>query len=78
MLLGPPPVVTITPAGRAGRAGVMQVIVVLLTTIILVATLPPKVTEVAPVKDAPVIVTLVPPNLVPDDGEMLLMLGGAM
>ena len=78
MLLGPPPVVTIMSAGRAGRAGVIQVIVVLLTRIILVAIFPPNVTELAPVKDAPVIVTLVPPVLVPDDGEMPLMLGGAM
>ena len=71
--LGPPPVVTIMPTAPALRAGVIQVIVVLFTTLIVVAANPPNVTDVAPVKFVPVIVTLVPPAVLPDDGEMLLI-----
>ena len=74
MLLGPPPVVTIMPTASAVvRAGVIQVIVVLSTIIREVADNPPNVTEVAPVKDVPVIVTLVPPSVLPDDGKILLI-----
>jgi hypothetical protein len=43
-----------------------------------VAANPPNVTEVAPVKCVPVIVTFVPPAVPPDDGEMLLITGGAI
>ena len=74
--LGPPPVVTIMPTAPAVvRAGVVQVIVVLFTTLIVVAAKPSNVTDVAPVKFMPVIVTLVPPVMPPDDGEMLLITG---
>jgi hypothetical protein len=58
------------------RAGVTQVIEVLLTTLKDVAFNPPNVTEVAPIKFVPVIVILVPPTLDTEDGVMLLMLGG--
>ncbi len=75
-LLGPPPVVTIIPKSPALRAGVIQVIVVLFTTLIVVADDTPNVTKVAPVKFVPVIVTFVPPAVPPDDGEMSVMLGG--
>ena len=79
MLLGPPPVVTITPtAPTVVRAGVIQVIVVLFTMLRFVAAIPPNVTEVAPVKDVPVIVTLVPPSVLPDDGEMPVIFGGVI
>ena len=76
--LGPPPVVTIMPTAPAPavRSRVIQVIVVLFTTLIFVATNPPNVTDVAPVKFVPVIVTFVPPSVLPDDGEMSVMLGG--
>jgi hypothetical protein len=75
--LGPPPVVTITPTiPPVVRAGVIQVIEVLFTTLRDVALNPPNVTDVAPVKFVPVIVTLVPPTLDTDNGKMLLMLGG--
>ena len=75
--LGPPPVVTIMPtAPSLGTAGVIQVIVVLFTKLIVVAAIPPNVTKVAPVKFVPVIVTLVPPVLIPDDGEMSVMVEG--
>ena len=74
--LGPPPVVTTMPTAPAlVRAGVIQVIVVLFTTLIDVADKPSNVTDVAPVKFMPVIVTLVPPAMPPDDGEMLLITG---
>ena len=79
VLLGPPCVVTTTPTAPAvARAGVIQVIVVLFTTLIVVAATPPNVTKVAPVKDVPVIVTLVPPAVLPNDGEMPLIFGGVL
>ena len=53
-------------------------IVVLFTMLREVAATPPNVTEVAPVKFVPVIVTLVPPVLIPDDGEMSVMLAGVI
>ena len=77
-LLGPPPVVTIMPTSPAPavRSRVIQVIVVLFTTLREVADNPPNVTKVAPVKDVPVSVTLVPPAVLPDDGEILVITGG--
>ncbi len=76
--LGPPPVMTIMPTAPALRAGVIQVIVVLFTMLRDVADNTPNVTDVAPVKFVPVIVTLVPPAMPPDDGEMPVMLGGVI
>ena len=78
-ILGPPPVVTITSTGPAVvLTGALHVIVVLLTTTIGVAAFPPSVTEVAPVKFVPVIVTIVPPAMLPDDGERLVITGGVI
>ena len=77
--LGPYSVVTIMPTAPAVvRAGVIQVIVVLFTTLIVVADNPSNVTDVAPVKEVPVIVTLVPPSVLPDDGEMPVIFGGVI
>ena len=77
--LGPPPVVTITPTAPAvARAGVIQVIVVLSTMLREVAAIPPNVTEVAPVKDVPVIVILVPPVVLPINCVMPVIFGGAI
>ena len=77
--LGPPPVVTIMlRAPPLMYSGVIQVIVVLLTMLREVALNPPNVTKVAPVKDVPVIVTLVPPIVLPVNGEMLLITGGVI
>ena len=76
--LGPPPVVTIMSTAPALRAGVIQVIVVLFTTLIVVAAMPSNVTDVAPVKFVPVIVILVPPSVLPDGSEMLLITGGVI
>ena len=70
--------VTIMPTAPVLRVGVTQVIVVLFTTLREVADNPPNVTEVAPVKDVPVIVTLVPPSVLPDDAEMPIILGGVI
>jgi len=75
--LGPPPVVTImSTAPAVARAGVIQVIVVLSTMLREVAAIPSNVTDVAPVKFVPVIVILVPPSVLPYDGEILVITGG--
>ena len=74
--LFPYTVVTIIPTAPALRVGVIQVIVVLFTTLREVADNPPNVTKVAPVKDVPVIVTLVPPAVLPVNGKILVITGG--
>ena len=66
------------PTAPVLRVGVLQVIVVLFTTLREVADNPPNVTKVAPVKDVPVIVALVPPAVLPDDGEMPVIFGGVI
>jgi len=76
VLLVPYSVVTIMPTAPSLRAGVIQVIVVLFTTLREVAAIPPNVTDVAPVKEVPVIVTLVPPAVLPVNGEILVTTGG--
>ena len=53
-------------------------IVVLFTTLRDVAAIPSNVTDVAPVKFVPRIVTFVSLNVLPDDGEMLLITGGVI
>ncbi len=79
VLLGPPPVVTIIlPVPALLLRGVLQVIVVLLTTTIVVAVIPLNVTERAPVKEVPVIVTTFPPAMLPNDGEILVITGGVI
>ena len=78
MLLNPPTVLTIISTGPNLLAGIIQVIVVSLTTLILVSTVLPNVTALAPVKYVPVIVTLVPPSVLPDDGEILVITGGVI
>jgi hypothetical protein len=78
VLLVPYSVVTIMPTAPSLRAGVIQVIVVLFTTLREVAAIPPNVTDVAPVKEVPVIVTLVPPAVLPVNGEILVTTGGVI
>lgn len=78
MLLGPPPVRTITPAAPTAPIGVIQVSVVSLTTLILVEMPLPNETDVAPVRFVPVIVILFPPALVPAGGEIALITGGVI
>ena len=76
--LGPSSVVTIMPTAPALRAGVIQVIVVLFTTLIVVADIPSNVTDFAPVKFVPVIVTFVPPAVLPVNCEMSVIFGGVI
>jgi len=71
----PPGVVTATLLARAVLAGVLAVTEVVDTTTIFVAAMPPTVTLVVPVKLVPVMVIEVPPNVVPDVGETLVMVG---
>ena len=78
VLLVPYSVVTIMSTSPTLRAGVIQVIVVLSTTLIVVAAKPSNVTDVTPIKDVPVIVTFVPPAVLPVNGEMPVMLGGVI
>ena len=73
--LVPPGVVTSTLAEPALPAGVVAVIVVASTTTMFVAAAAPMVTPVAPVRSVPVIVTLLPPYVVPLAGEMLVTVG---
>ena len=69
VLLGPPTVVTIMSTAPALlRTGIIQVIIVALTTLKDVAFNPPIVTALAPVKAVPLIVTEVPPIVLTDYG----------
>ena len=72
--LVPPAVVTVTSTAPAAWAGAVAVIEVALFTAKLVAAVEPKLTAVAPLKPEPVpepvIVTEVPPVVVPVAGEM--------
>ena len=77
-LLVPYSVVTIMPTAPILRAGVIQVIVVLFTMLREVAAKPPNVTDVVPIKDVPVIVTIVPPSVLPDGIEMPVIVGGVI
>ena len=53
------------------------VMVVSLTTIMFVVAVPPTVAAVAPVKLVPVMVTEVPPSVVPLVGEIEVTVGGS-
>ena len=75
MMAVPPAVVTVTSCAPAVPAGVIAVMEVALTTITPVAATPPTFTLVAPVKLVPVMVIEVPPNVVPDVGLTLVMVG---
>lgn len=79
LLLNPPPVVRVMPTATAlVLSGVTQVIVVSLTTLTLVADFKPNKILLAPVRFVPVIVTLVPPALGPNDGEILVIIAGVI
>jgi hypothetical protein len=75
--LEPPAVVTTTLAVPAVPAGVFAVIVVALETLKLAAAAPPMLTEVAPVKPVPVMVTFCPPAVGPEAGEIAVTVGAA-
>lgn len=70
------PVATTTSRGPAVPDGVVQVIEVDETTTTDVHDLPPMVTVAPDMKFVPVIVTDVPPAVVPEVGEMLVTVGG--
>ena len=79
MLLSPPPVVRVMPTATGlALTGVTQVIVVSLTTLTLVAEFKPNKRLLDPVKFVPVIVTHVPPALVPNVGEILVITAGVI
>ena len=59
----------------AACAGVVAVIDVLLPTVTPVAAVPPIVTVAPDWKFAPVMVTAVPPAVVPEVGEIVLTVG---
>lgn len=69
-------VVTEMVTAPALCAGVLQVIRVADATVQPMAVEPPKLTNVAPVRSVPVIVTLVPPLVDPLDGETPVIAGG--
>jgi hypothetical protein len=69
-------VVTVTVAAPAACAGVTAVIVVLSTTVTLVAGSASNVTAVAPPKFVPLIVTAVPPFTSPEAGLIDVTVGG--
>jgi hypothetical protein len=70
------PVATTTFCGPAVPDGVVQVIEVEETTTTDVHELPPMVTVAPVMKLVPVIVTEVPPAVVPEVGEILVTVGG--
>jgi len=67
--------ITVTVTAPALPAGVMAVILVLLTTATLVAAVLPNVTVAPEAKFVPVIVTAVPPEVEPLFGLTLLTVG---
>jgi hypothetical protein len=73
--LVPPAVVTVRSTVPAVPAGAVAVIWVALFTVKVVALVPPNWTAVAPVKFVPVIVTAVPPVVVPLVGVIPVMVG---
>ena len=62
----PPAPVRTTFTAPANLAGVTTVTEVALTLVIVVPAVPPNVTDDVPVKFVPVIVTVVPPDVVPE------------
>lgn len=74
-LLVPRVVVTVTPTVPAACGGVTAKIFVSLSTVIEAAGVLPKLTDV-PEKPEPVMVTTVPPAVVPLVGVMLVITGG--
>jgi hypothetical protein len=59
-------------------AGVVAVIDVLLTTVTLLAAVPPKVTVAPDTNSVPVIVTTVPPTVVPELGDTDVIVGATV
>ena len=77
LVVVPPAVVSPTSAGPAAWGGVVAVTWVEDTTLTFVAADPPKLTPLVPVRLVPVIVTIVPPAVLPDVGSIPLIVGVA-
>jgi hypothetical protein len=73
----PPPVVTVTSTVPV-PAGAVAVIEVAELTVKPVAGVAPNVTAVAPAKLVPVMVTVVPPAVGPEVGEIEVIVGAAI
>ena len=73
----PVKVATVISTVAAACDGLVAVIDVLELTVKLTAATPPKKTPVAPVKPVPMIVTLVPPAVLPVLGETEVTVGAA-
>src|SRR5438445_7858527 len=69
---------TTTFTAPAAWAAVVAVSEVLLTTVTLVAAVPPRLTVAPAAKPVPVRVTAVPPLLVPELGEIALTVGAGL
>ena len=78
MPLWPSVLVTTTLTVPAACAGVVAVIEVLLTTVMLVAAVPPNVTVAPNRNPVPVIVIAVPPAVVPEVGEIVATVGAGL
>src|SRR5437870_12844859 len=78
MRLGPATVVTTSSTPLAAWAAVVAVSEVLLTTLTLLAAVPPRLTVAPAAKPVPVRVTAVPPLLVPELGEIALTVGAGL
>ncbi len=76
--LVPPGELTKALAAPALPAGVVALMLVELTTVTLVAAVPPRAIAVAPVKLVPVMVMVVPPAVEPLVGEILVTVGAAI
>jgi hypothetical protein len=74
----PPGVVIRMSTGPAERAGDVAMMVLALTTVKLVAGIPPNVTAVAPSRLAPVMVTVVPPTAGPLFGPIDVTFGAGV
>ena len=70
--------VTTTSTTPAACAGAVAVIEVELTIVTEVATDPPIVTVAPELKPVPVIVTDVPPEVVPEEGEIPVTVGAGL
>lgn len=76
--LVPPPVVTRTSTVPVEPAGVVAERWPASVTVKLAAPVPPKLTDVAPVRFVPVMVTWVPPAVVPEFGETPVTVGAGV
>src|SRR5207249_11179360 len=70
--------VSTTATAPAAWAAVVAVSEVLLTTVTLVAAVPPRLTVAPAAKPVPLRVTAVPPLLVPELGEIALTVGAGL